>query len=186
MRNFTLQRTKQTADQLWILQHHPVYTVGSNSAGSKRPQTTIPFIESDRGGQITYHGPGQLIIYLLLDLKRRQLGIRKLVETLEQSVITLLDQYAIKANIKKGFPGVYIDNSKIASIGLRVRNGCCYHGISLNVNMDLQPFDEIVICGQNKLTATQVTDLGGPEHCEQLALPLIHLIDQRLELNLVG
>jgi lipoyl(octanoyl) transferase len=186
MRDFTAQRTEHSADQIWILQHHPVYTVGSNHSDAQKPQTSIPFIQSDRGGQITYHGPGQLIIYLLLDLQRRKLGIRKLVNGLEQSIISLLDQYAIKATAKQGLPGVYVNQSKIASVGLRVRNGCCYHGISLNVNMDLSPFENIVICGQNKLTATQVCDIGGPDNVEQLALGLMFMINQTLNLGIIN
>ncbi|MEE9345031.1 MAG: lipoyl(octanoyl) transferase LipB [Methylococcales bacterium] len=184
MREFTTQRTDQTPDQIWVLQHHPVYTIGSNSHGAEKPQSTIPVIQSDRGGQITYHGPGQLIIYLLLDLHRRKLSIRKLVAGLELAIINLLRQYAIKATSRESFPGVYVNQSKIASVGLRVRNGCSYHGISLNVNMDLEPFNHIVICGQNNLTATQISDLGGPNQVEQLAAPLIFLINQSLNLDI--
>ena len=184
MREFTAQRTAHTADQIWVLQHHPVYTIGSNNNAVEKPQSTIPFVQSDRGGQITYHGPGQLIIYLLLDLQRRKISIRKLVEGLELAIIALLNQYAIKATTMEGFPGVYVTHSKIASVGLRVRNGCCYHGISLNVNMDLEPFKHIVICGQNNLTATQVCDLGGPSQVEQLAAPLILQINNRLNLDI--
>lgn len=184
MREFTAQRTDKTADQIWALQHHPVYTIGSNSLGAEKPQSTIPVIQSDRGGQISYHGPGQLIIYLLLDLHRRKLSIRKLVAGLELAIINLLSQYAIKATTWEGFPGVYVNQSKIASVGLRVRNGCSYHGISLNVNMDLEPFNHIVICGQNNLTATQISDLGGPNQVEQLVAPLIFLINQSLNLDI--
>ncbi|MEE9412868.1 MAG: lipoyl(octanoyl) transferase LipB [Methylococcales bacterium] len=185
MREFTAQRTTKAADQIWILQHHPVYTIGSNSSAAKKPQSSIPVIQTDRGGQITYHGPGQLIIYLLLDLQRRKISIRKLVEGLEFAIITLLNQYAIKATTWDGFPGVYVNQSKIASVGLRVRNGCCYHGISLNVNMDLEPFDHIVICGQNNLTATQVSDVGGPNQVEQLIAPMIFIINNTLNLGIL-
>lgn len=185
MREFTARRTSTTEDQIWVLQHYPVYTIGSNNSNAQRPQSSIPFIETDRGGQITYHAPGQLIIYLLLDLTRRKLGIRHLVENLEKAIISLLDQYAIKAITRSGFPGVYVEHAKIASVGLRVRNGCCYHGISLNVNMDLSPFEDIVICGEKNLKATQVSNLKGPDTCEQLGLPLIHLIDLRLNLDLL-
>ena len=184
MREFTALRTNQTEDQIWALQHHPVYTIGSNRNGAAIPQSSIPFIQTDRGGQITYHGPGQLIIYLLLDLHRRKLGIRTLVASLELAIINLLNQYAIKATTREGLPGVYVNQSKIASVGLRVRNGCCYHGISLNVNMDLEPFKHIVICGQNDLTATQISDLGGPSQVDQLAAPLIFLISQTLNLDI--
>ncbi len=185
MREFTAQRTAQTADQIWILQHHPVYTIGSNSSEAEKPRSSIPVIQSDRGGQITYHGPGQLIIYLLLDLQRRKISIRKLVEGLESAIISLLNQYAIHATTREGFPGVYVNQSKIASVGLRIRNGCSYHGISLNVNMDLEPFNQIVICGQNNLTATQVCDLGGPNQAEQLAVPLIFQMNNTLNLDII-
>ncbi len=184
MREFTAQRTAQTADQIWVLQHHPVYTIGSNSSEAEKPHSSIPVIQSDRGGQITYHGPGQLIIYLLLDLQRRKIGIRKLVEGLESAIISLLNQYAINATTREGFPGVYVNQSKIASVGLRIRNGCSYHGISLNVNMDLEPFNHIVICGQNNLSATQVCDLGGPNQVEQLSPALIFLINNTLNLDI--
>ncbi len=184
MREYTSQRSSETIDQIWILQHNPVYTIGTNNADDSRLESAIPMIKSDRGGQMTYHGPGQLIIYYLLDLQRRKLGIRRLVESLEQAIISLLKQYAINANRKDGFPGVYVSDSKIASVGLRVRNGCSYHGISLNVNMDLSPFDDIVICGQPEMKATQVSSLGGPDNCEQLALPILHLLNRSLDLNI--
>ena len=123
MLDFTNQRSAQTIDQIWVLQHTPVYTIGSNHANVQRPDTSIPVIDSDRGGQMTYHGPGQLILYFLFDLQRRKLGIRKLVESLELAMIDVLGQYAIEGSTWKGFPGVYVGESKIASVGLRVRNG---------------------------------------------------------------
>lgn len=184
MQEFTAQRTPKSPDQLWVLQHHPVYTIGSNNSDAQKPHSSIPVIESDRGGQITYHGPGQLIIYVLLDLKRKKIGIRTLVDNLELAIINLLSQYAIEATTWKDFPGVYVNKSKIASVGLRVRNGCCYHGISLNVNMDLSPFNHIVICGQNNLTATQVCDLGGPDNVQQLAPALLLMMSQTLNLDI--
>ncbi|MCH9696950.1 MAG: lipoyl(octanoyl) transferase LipB [Gammaproteobacteria bacterium] len=185
MLEFTQSRSAQTVDQIWVLQHYPVYTLGSNRTNAIRPDTDIPFHETDRGGQITYHGPGQLVLYLLLDLKTRQLGIRQFVGSLEQAIIDLLSEYHIRAETWIGNPGVYVDQAKIASVGLRVRGGCSYHGISLNVNMDLEPFEDIVVCGQHNLRMTQIADLGGPDHTEQLALPLINQIDQKIGLGLI-
>jgi lipoyl(octanoyl) transferase len=161
MQNFTTERTPGTADELWFLQHPPVFTQGLNG----KPEHllapgAIPVIPIDRGGQITYHGPGQLIVYCLLDLKRSATGLRQLVSALEQSVIGLLAGYGISANSRADAPGVYVDDAKIASLGLRIRRGCSYHGLGLNVAMDLQPFQRINPCGYPGLRMTQLYDLG--------------------------
>jgi lipoyl(octanoyl) transferase len=158
MKEFTLNRDAQTPDELWLLEHYPVYTQGQ--AG--KPEhilnpASIPIVQSDRGGQVTYHGPGQLVAYVLMDISRRNLGIRTLVCQLEQILITVLSQYNIEANGRCGAPGVYVDERKIASIGLRVKNGCTYHGISLNVDMDLTPFLGINPCGFAKMEMTQIS-----------------------------
>lgn len=160
MRGFNEVRTPQTADELWLLEHEPVFTLGQ--AG--RPEHIldagrIPVVHSDRGGQVTYHGPGQLVAYLLLDLRRRGIGVKRLVTILERSIIGLLARQGIEANSRPGAPGVYVRGAKIASLGLRVRNGCCYHGLALNVAMDLRPFERINPCGYPGLRVTQLSDL---------------------------
>lgn len=158
MKAFTLSRTKDTVDELWLLEHPAVYTQGQ--AGKKEHilnSNAIPVVQTDRGGQVTYHGPGQLVAYILMDIGRRHLGIRTLVAYLEQIVITTLANYHISATIRCGAPGVYVEDKKIASIGLRVKNGCTYHGIALNVAMDLLPFTDINPCGFAKLEMTQIS-----------------------------
>lgn len=157
MKTFTAARQKDTPDEIWLLEHSPVYTQGQ--AGKKEHllfQGNIPLVQSDRGGQITYHGPGQLVVYFMLDLQRRKIGIRTLVCQLERINIELLKDYQIEASTQCGAPGVYVDQKKIASIGLRVKNGCTYHGIALNVAMDLSPFRGINPCGYAKLEMTQI------------------------------
>ena len=162
MQGFTDMRTAETPDELWLLQHSPVFTLGRNGKTEHLLHHTgdIPVIHVDRGGQVTYHGPGQLVVYPLLDLKRRRLGIQSLVRILEQSVINLLADYSIRAGRRDKAPGVYVDGRKIAALGLRVRRGCCYHGLSLNVDMDLSPFSMINPCGYADLEVTQLAELG--------------------------
>lgn len=165
MKHFTLSRHHDTQDELWMLEHPNVYTLGQ--AGKREHilnATNIPVIQSDRGGQVTYHGPGQLVGYVLMDLRRKQMGIRTLVCRLEQVLITVLKRYEILGDVKCGAPGVYVDGKKIASIGLRVKNGCTYHGIALNVDMDLMPFTYINPCGYTNLQMTQIKDYF-PEVC---------------------
>lgn len=158
MKEFTQNRNAQTQDELWLLEHFPVYTQGQ--AGKPEhvlnPQS-IPIVQSDRGGQVTYHGPGQLVAYVLMDISRRNLGIRTLVSQLEQVLISVLAQYDINAVLRCGAPGVYVQEQKIASIGLRVKNGCTYHGIALNVDMDLKPFLGINPCGFAQMEMTQIS-----------------------------
>ncbi len=159
MKQFTIDRNETTPDEIWVLEHHPVYTQGQ--AG--KPEHVLnprglSIVQSDRGGQVTYHGPGQLVIYTLLDIERLKMGVRTLVSHLEQTLIALLQHYHIQASIQCGAPGVYVDGKKIASIGLRVKNGRTYHGIALNVNMDLEPFDGINPCGYKELKMTQISD----------------------------
>lgn len=158
MKEFTQNRDAQTADELWLLEHFPVYTQGQ--AGKPEhilnPQS-IPIVQSDRGGQVTYHGPGQLVAYVLMDISRRNLGVRTLVSQLEQILISVLAQYDIEAVVHCGAPGVYVKEQKIASIGLRVKNGCTYHGIALNVDMDLKPFSGINPCGFAQMEMTQIS-----------------------------
>jgi len=161
MRAFTQSRNPQTPDELWVVEHPPVYTQGQ--AG--RPEhiihlQDIPLVQSDRGGQITYHGPGQAIVYVLIDLKRQQLDLKRLLHALEDSVIHLLAFYQLQGVRRAGAPGVYVGAAKIAFIGLRIRRGCSYHGISLNVDMDLSPFSRIDPCGYPSLLITQLVNLG--------------------------
>lgn len=159
MKNFTLNRQEETQDECWLLEHLPVYTQGQ--AGKNEHilnPGNIPIVQSDRGGQVTYHGPGQLVLYTLINLTKRNLGIRTLVSDLQQLIILLLANYNIPATTLCEAPGVYVDNKKIASIGLRVKNGCTYHGLALNVGMDLTPFKGINPCGFSQLQMIQMKD----------------------------
>ena len=161
MQEFTACRDANTPDEIWLLEHYPVYTQGqAGKAEHLLNPGNIPVINADRGGQITYHGPGQLVVYTLIDLKRRNLGIKKLVGNLEKVLIAILAQYKIKGETICGAPGVYVADKKIASIGLRVKNGCSYHGIALNVDMNLQPFKGINPCGFEKLEMTQIQEFN--------------------------
>ncbi len=160
MQHFTNTRDENTPDEIWLLEHQPVFTQGQNGKQEHVLQPdNIPVIQTDRGGQITYHGPGQLIMYTLIDLKRRKLTIRAFVNLLEQTVIDLLAQGGVPAVAKCDAPGVYVADKKICSIGLRVRRGCSYHGIALNVALDLEPFNRIHPCGFAGLKMTQMTEL---------------------------
>lgn len=181
MKQFTDSRDEQTADELWLTEHNPVYTLGLNGRQEHLLSTgDIPVVQVDRGGQVTYHGPGQLIIYCLLDLNRLDLGIRQLVTDMEQAVINLLKQFNIDALAKKDAPGVYINDAKIAALGLRIRKGSCYHGLSLNLDMDLRPFCGINPCGFRGLKVTQlsdhITDYTGEQIQQQLCSLLIRAI----------
>lgn len=160
MKSFSSSRDSKQGDECWILQHSPVFTLGQ--AGREEhvlEAGNIPLVKCDRGGQVTYHGPGQLVAYLLLDIKRRKLGIRQLVDIIELGLIELLANYGIAAHTRKGAPGVYVGEEKIAALGLRIRNGRSYHGLSLNVDMDLAPFTMINPCGYPGLGVTQIRDL---------------------------
>ncbi|MGB7542227.1 MAG: lipoyl(octanoyl) transferase LipB [Burkholderiales bacterium] len=161
MRRFTGERDEATPDELWRLEHPPVYTVGQAGRPEHFPRnSTIPLVRIDRGGQITYHGPGQAVVYVLVDLARRDLTVRAMVTLIEQAVIDTLAAHAVCATRRSGAPGVYVDGAKIAALGLRVRRGCCYHGVALNVNMDLAPFAAIDPCGYPGLEVTQTSALG--------------------------
>lgn len=163
MRAFTAARAPATPDELWLVEHPPVYTMGLKGH-ARAPQAIgdIPVVPTDRGGDMTYHGPGQLVVYCLLDLARRGLGVKELVRLLEQSVIDLLADYGIAGACRAGAPGVYVQNKKIAALGLRVRHGRSYHGLALNVDMDLDPFARIDPCGYPGLGVTQLVELGAP------------------------
>jgi lipoyl(octanoyl) transferase len=160
MKVFTNERDSSTRDELWLTQHHPVYTQGLNGRSEHLLNPgEIPVVQVDRGGQVTYHGPGQLVVYCLLDLNRLGLGVRALVTCLEQSIVKLLAGYGIDAEPRSDAPGVYVGDAKIAALGLRVRKGNCYHGLSLNLDMDLTPFSGIDPCGYRGMPVTQLADL---------------------------
>lgn len=181
MQSFTDARTPATPDELWSLQHPPVFTQGQ--AGRPEHLLTpgaIPIIASDRGGQVTYHGPGQLVIYVLVDLPRLGLGVRALVTAIETALIDLLSVYGIAGRADPQAPGVYVDGAKIASLGLRVRRGCSYHGLSLNVDMDLAPFSRINPCGRTGQPVTQLRALGVADTPADVGLRLEPLLLRRL------
>ncbi len=161
MRQFTDARTDSTIDEIWAVEHPSVFTLGQNANREHLLQSTsIPVIQSDRGGQITYHGPGQLVVYVLADIRRKQLGVKSLVNGLEQSIIDFLGNFGIQANRVCTAPGVYVEGSKICSLGLRIRKGCSFHGLAFNVTMDMAPFTLINPCGLPNQAMTQLADLG--------------------------
>ena len=185
MRAFTAERTLQTADELWFVEHPPVFTLGQAS----KPEHLlapgdIPVVQSNRGGQVTYHGPGQLVVYPLLDLQRLGYGIRSLVTRLETAMIDTLAGYGITAAARADAPGVYVAGQKIGSVGLRVSRGCCYHGLSLNVNMDLEPFSRINPCGLRGMEMTQTSALGGPSELSQVERDLTAYLLTQLGLKI--
>jgi lipoyl(octanoyl) transferase len=187
MQNFTLGRHGQTVDECWIVQHNPVYTLGQ--AGKKAhilDAKTIPIIQSDRGGQVTYHGPGQWVFYLMMDLKRKNMGIRQFVSKLEQSVIDLLALRDIKASANPDAPGVYVDGAKVAALGLRIKRRYTYHGISLNVDMDLDPFNWINPCGYKGLKVINTTELNAELTQKVTKVALIKQIMKHFEIDKVS
>ncbi len=182
MQAFTANRASDTPDELWLTEHSSVYTLGLNRKNIRLPNNAIPVVNVDRGGKITYHGLGQVVIYLLIDLNRRKLNVRQLVDTIENSIIELLAQFEIKASSKKDAPGVYINQKKVASVGLRLKRNCCYHGLSLNVDMDLEPFKAIDPCGYAGLEVTQTKDLNIKETPQAMGESLLELLKNRLSL----
>ncbi len=180
MSDFTNQRTPDTTDQLWLVEHPPVFTQGqAGKAEHLLFPGDIPVVQTDRGGQVTYHGPGQLVAYPLLDLRRLKIGVRDLVTALEQTIVATLAHYGIESAAKPDAPGVYVNGNKIASLGLRVRRGCSFHGLALNVDMDLAPFLRINPCGYQGLAMTQIRDLI-PE------CPALVQVQQQLVTELAG
>lgn len=177
MKRFTQQRTLDSEDELWVVEHPRVFTQGiSTKAKHLLSMSEIPVVKTDRGGQITYHGPGQVIIYCLVDLKRLGIGVKKMVSIIEQSIISLLKRYNINSHTKDGAPGVYVNDAKIAALGLKVKNGKTYHGLSLNVAMDLSPFQQINPCGYPGLKVTQLSDLVDNINLEQISQELTQLL----------
>ncbi len=175
MQAFTAERTELTEDELWVLEHPPVFTLGQ--AGRREhllAATEIPVLAIDRGGQVTFHGPGQVVIYVLVDLKRRGYGVKELVWRMEQAVIGLLARHELTATRRQGAPGVYVNGAKIAALGLRIKRGCSYHGVALNVDMDLRPFSKIDPCGYPGMAVTQTRDLGVADTPDQLGTELAH------------
>ncbi|MEY3057568.1 MAG: hypothetical protein RI941_291 [Pseudomonadota bacterium] len=193
MQSFTKERLPTTPDELWILQHPPIFTLGlaGNPANLHRPINHIPLLEVDRGGEITYHGPGQIIIYLLVDLKRKKLFVKELVRAIEQSVIDTLTKFGVLAERKLGAPGIYIakqnqsshfQGAKIAALGLKITKQCSYHGLALNVAMDMRPFDAIHPCGYEGLQTIDMKTLGISENIDLVATCLVDHLKRQLHL----
>ncbi|KJR29188.1 octanoyltransferase [Vibrio navarrensis] len=181
MHQFTDQRSEETRDEVWLVEHNPVFTQGQAGKIEHLLNTgDIPVVQSDRGGQVTYHGPGQLVVYFLINLRRKKLGVRDLVTTIENLVINTLKAYNIDSAARPDAPGVYVDGKKICSLGLRIRKGCSFHGLALNVNMDLSPFLRINPCGYQGMEMVQVSELGGPNELatieQQLIKELVNLL----------
>lgn len=185
MREFTANRDENTSDEIWLLEHPPTFTQGLNGKTEHLLDPgKIPLIQVDRGGQITYHGPGQLIAYLLLDLRRHKMGVRQLVTAMEQSVIDLVSNYGITANARTDAPGVYVGGAKIAAIGLRVKRGRSYHGLSLNIDMDLTPFSHINPCGHPGMVVTDLRTLGVTDSLEKITDKLLNQLKQQLSITI--
>jgi len=181
MRDFTDRRDEDTVSEIWVVEHPPVFTQGqAGKAEHLLGPGDIPVVQTDRGGQVTYHGPGQLVIYLLISLREAGVGIRRLVSVMENAVIELLAARGIEAQARADAPGVYVDGKKIAALGLRVRRGCTYHGLALNVSNDLQPFQRINPCGYPGLEATSTSLLGIDEDQTQLAIELVQRLSSAL------
>jgi len=183
MQKFTDERNDLTQDELWLVEHDPVFTLGQAGKWEHVLMPgNIPVIPVDRGGQVTYHGPGQIVAYPLIDLRRLGIGVREFVHRIEQAVIDTLEQWNIGANRKEGAPGVYVNGAKIAALGLRVRRGCTFHGLAFNVAMDLEPFHRINPCGFQGLKVTQVIDLGGPDSMAKIEAILVQHLSNQLGL----
>lgn len=182
MRSLTAERDAETADEIWLLEHPPVFTQGQ--AGKPEHVLAagdIPVVQVERGGQVTYHGPGQLVAYLMLDIRRSEMGVRDLVTAMERSLVSLLDSYGVDAAPRADAPGVYVGQAKIASLGLRIRRGCSFHGLALNVDMDMQPFQRINPCGYAGLAMTQLRDhLEQPPALAEVGLRLEQALLQEL------
>jgi lipoyl(octanoyl) transferase len=184
MQQLTDTRDDHTEDELWLLEHESVFTLGMNGDRAHvLAPGDIPIVQIDRGGQVTYHGPGQLVVYPLIDMRRAHLGVRELVTALERAVIDLAARHGIRAECRARAPGVYVDARKLASVGLRIRRGGSYHGLALNVNMDLEPFRRINPCGYAGLEMTQLADLGGPADLAAVADEFTPLLLARLGMD---
>lgn len=186
MQSFTDTRDEHTADEIWLVEHEPVFTQGQAGKAEHLLNTgDIEVIQVDRGGQVTYHGPGQQMMYVLFNLRRLNIGVRELVTWLEECIIDTLKDYDIDAYAKADAPGVYVNDSKVASLGLRVRRGCSFHGLALNVSMDLSPFLRINPCGYAGMNMVQTTDLNGPQNLEQAGVGLVKHMIKKLNATVV-
>ncbi len=184
MQSFTDNRTADTADELWLIEHDPVFTQGQ--AGKQEHLLApgdIPVVQVDRGGQVTYHGPGQLVVYVLLDLKRRKIGVRDLVTMLENTIVSVMKQYGVEAFPKPDAPGVYVGGQKLCSLGLRIRKGCSFHGLAFNVNMDLTPFQRINPCGYAGMTMTDSQRLNGPSTVLEAKEQVVTILSKLLKVT---
>ena len=183
MKRFTDERYQNTQDEIWLVEHDAVFTQGqAGKAEHILMPGDIPVVQVDRGGQVTYHGPGQQVIYLMLNIKRRKLGVRHLVTAMEEAVVGLLEKYGVTAYPKPDAPGVYVDEKKVCSLGLRIRNGCSFHGLALNVNMDLSPFQRINPCGYAGMEMIDTARLNGPTTLETAGNELSHLLLEALSI----
>ncbi len=181
MQQFTDERDSDTPDELWVLEHDPVFTQGQ--AGKEEhilAPGDIPIVKVDRGGQVTYHGPGQLVVYFLLDIRRRKMGVRQLVNQIEDTIVDLMARYQVTAAARPDAPGVYVDDTKLCSLGLRIRKGCSFHGLALNVNMDLSPFLRINPCGYAGMQMVQTASLNGPQTVAEAAPQVTEIFAGRL------
>ena len=182
MHQFTNDRTDVSADEIWLVEHHPVFTQGQAGKIEHLLNTgDIPVVQSDRGGQVTYHGPGQQVAYILINLRRKKLSVRDLVSHIENTIINTLSQFGITSNARPDAPGVYVDNRKICSLGLRIRRGCSFHGLALNINMDLTPFQRINPCGYAGMEMTQTALLNGPHELMDVQPVLIEELTKLLD-----
>ncbi len=181
MQRFTDERDDNTQDELWLVEHEPVFTQGqAGKAEHILMPGDIPVVQVDRGGQVTYHGPGQLVAYFMIDLRRKKMGVRQLVSAIEESVVTVLSKYGIKSTPKADAPGVYVEEKKICSLGLRIRKGSSFHGLALNVSMDTEPFKRINPCGYAGMQVTQINELGGPEELNTVGKDLVQAVKSHL------
>ncbi len=184
MKVFTAERQSETEDELWIVEHPAVFTQGISGKSKNRLQNSdIPMVQSDRGGQITYHAPGQLVVYCLIDLRRLGIGVKKMVSLIESSIMDLFTTYGVESHLKEGAHGVYVKDAKIAALGLKVKNGATYHGLSLNVNMDLSPFSQINPCGYQGLAVTQLADLTDNVQLKTIGSELTQLLTRHVTRN---
>lgn len=181
MQHYTDERDNDSPDELWVLEHDPVFTQGqAGKAEHLLAPGEIPVVKVDRGGQVTYHGPGQLVVYFLLDIRRLKIGVRQLVSHIEDTIVDLMAEYGVTAAARPDAPGVYVDNQKLCSLGLRIRKGCSFHGLALNVNMDLSPFLRINPCGYAGMQMVQCSDLSGPQTVAEAAAKVTQLFAQRI------
>lgn len=184
MQEFTASRDQDRVDEIWILEHHPVFTQGhAGDAEHLLGTGDIPVVQVDRGGQVTYHGPGQLVVYLLLNLRRKKFGVKELVARMEASIVELLAEYGVKAYARPDAPGVYVNEAKICSLGLRVRKGCSFHGLAFNLDMDLEPFNRINPCGYAGMAVTRLKNLVETLDRESVKDSLTEILVKRLEYN---